>query len=105
VNSRRTLGLAAPRASTSCVPQIRGTGDLVAGNPLTRSLTNGNASSLVSFVLATTAVWVPFKGGVPGPSPDVILAFGRDTEGVWSATVPWIAGIPTGTNIWFQSWP
>lgn len=86
------------------VPQIRGTGDLVAGQLTSLSLTNAKPSSLVYFVLATTSVQLPFEGGVFVPSPDIIRVFGTDAEGGWSITVPWSPGLPAGTNIWFQSW-
>jgi hypothetical protein len=88
----------------SGVPQLRGAGDLAGGSPTTLSLYSAKPSSLFYVVLATTEILLPFEGGVLVPSPDIIRAFGSNADGKWTATVPWPAGIPAGTNLWFQAW-
>jgi len=86
------------------VPQLRGSGDLVGGNPASITVTHGKPSSQIYMILSFNALQAPFEGGTLVPAPDIIRLFATNPSGVWTATIPWPLGLPPGTTIWYQGW-
>ncbi|MGQ0553425.1 MAG: DUF7948 domain-containing protein [Planctomycetota bacterium] len=65
--------------------------------------TPGN--SLCVLVLGLSEIGLPFKGGVMVPVPHWIFPFLTNAQGELDLVWPsWPAGVPTGTELWFQAW-
>jgi hypothetical protein len=92
-------------AGVSGVPVFVGLGVLIAGEPVSLSLTNASPSSQTALFIGFSGLFAPFKGGVFVPSPDVAL-FGLATDG--SGELPlaanWPAGVPPLFTLYFQHW-
>ena len=57
------------------------------------------------WVLGLAQLSAPFKGGVLVPSPDLIVGpVPLDGVGSLSTTFAWPAGLPTGTELFWQTW-
>jgi hypothetical protein len=94
-------------ACTPGPPTLSGTGDLLAGTPVTLTLAGMLPNSTVYLVTGLVPLNAPFKGGVlvPSPSPPgffVVLPTGP------TGTVPlastWPAGLPAAFSLYFQGW-
>jgi hypothetical protein len=85
-------------------PQLSGTGSLKDGSPFGLDLAAAAPSAPVAFVLGLSELSAPFKGGVLGPSPDLIV-FGllSDASGGLQLAAPWPVLAPA-TTLWFQFW-
>ncbi|MBM3984544.1 MAG: CRTAC1 family protein [Planctomycetes bacterium] len=86
------------------VPQLRGQGALTAGSATTLTQTGGKPSATVNLLVSPFALLVPFKGGTLVPSPDLLIALAADGAGGFALGAPWPAGLPAGTQVWFQCW-
>jgi hypothetical protein len=86
------------------VPQLRGAGDLTPGSGTTLTLTAGKPASTAYFLVSPFAALAPFKGGTLVPLPDLLVVLGTDGTGGFSLSAPWPAGLPGGTQVWFQCW-
>ena len=115
VPANQTLTVAAPEddqwtriglaiGGSGGVPQLRGTGALTAGSPTTLTLNSGKPSTTVYLLVSPFSLFVPFKGGTLVPSPDLLIIVAADGAGGFSLGAPWAAGLPAGTQIWFQCW-
>ncbi|MHC4845324.1 MAG: hypothetical protein ACYTCU_04085 [Planctomycetota bacterium] len=95
-------------AGTSGVPELVGTGTLVAGDPVALSLTNARPSATTYFVLGAAQISVPFKGGtlVPAITPPLGTYFVLQTNGSGELLLPgtWPNGVPAGLEFTFQHW-
>lgn len=63
----------------------------------------GATAASCFWVLGLTEVALPFKGGVLGPSPDIVLPLPMST-GVSHVKVLWPSGIPSGASFFLQVW-
>ena len=86
------------------VPQLRGSGTPTAGNPVTLTLKSARPASPFYLLVSPTTLMAPFKGGTLVPSTGLLLILATDGAGAFSITAPWAAGLPAGTQIWFQAW-
>ena len=86
-------------------PRLAGHGDQTPGSATTLALFEALPSTLAGFFLGFSQLDLPFKGGVLCPSPDVIVpSLPVSSAGELVVAFPWPAGIPAGTNLWWQSW-
>ncbi len=86
-------------------PVLAGAGKVIAGDPLTVTLTGAAPGAPCTLVLGTSLLFAPFKGGVMVPDAD--LLFGPLTvavDGTLELAAPWPAGIPSGFLMWLQAW-
>ena len=84
-------------------PQLKGDGPLTAGSPATLSLTNAPSNAIMLAWLSFASVPLPAFGGLIHANPFANqFFFFADAQGEWSATVPWPAGVPSGTDVYFQ---
>ena len=82
---------------------LTGSGCLLAGTNFSLSITGLPTSTTSYFVFGLGALFAPFKGGVMGPTVDVVVPFGTGSGSlVLPATTP--PGIPSGTSLYLQSW-
>ncbi len=91
--------------SGGLVPALEGFGTLAAGSAGSLQLVDALPAAPATLVVGITALNAPFKGGVLVPAPLLLVALLTDPAGEvllsWSA---WPAGIPSGTEVFFQTW-
>ena len=84
-------------------PFLKGDGPLTAGSPATLTLTNTPPNAIMLAWLSFTSAPLNAFGGTIHANPFANqFFFFSDASGGWTATVPWPAGIPAGTEVWFQ---
>jgi hypothetical protein len=86
-------------------PLLVGAGSIAAGQPVTFTLSDALPLTPVFWIVGSSPLNAPFKGGVMVPDPDLLL-FGLSTNGTggMSLSSPWPAGIPAGISLWYQVW-
>lgn len=88
----------------SGAPRLLGTGSLVAGSPLTLTLSNAKPSAASGLFVGFSSINAAFKGGVLVPNPDFLFLLGTNASGGSSLPTLWPAGIPSGFTIFFHWW-
>jgi hypothetical protein len=92
-------------AGTPGVPFLAGSGALVAGAPLSITLSDAKALAPAALAIGTAPLNAPFKGGVLVPAPNLVLGgLLTNASGGWQALGTWPAGIPSGFGLWMQAW-
>jgi hypothetical protein len=87
------------------IPQLQGTGALVAGQSVQLRLTDAAPLAPVTLVLGLSPVDLPFKGGQLVPAADVLVAgLITSAAGQLTLTGRWPAGLPAGFSMWMQEW-
>ncbi len=90
-------------AGTSGEPVLELTGTLVGGTTIDLSLTNAAPASTAFFIVGTSAVFAPLKGGVLVPAADVVVGLGTGA-GTLAFGFVWPVGVPPGFQTWYQAW-
>jgi hypothetical protein len=82
-----------------------GQGPLVPGTFATSIVTGAIPNDVATWVLGYSFLNAPFKGGVFGPNPDIMI-HGIATGGSGSIELPttWPAGLPSGFQFYMQWW-
>jgi len=86
------------------VPQLTGSGTLVAGSPGALTLQNAAPSALSLLFVSFTSTPAPFKGGTLATVP-IAYQFTLPTGPAGALTLPWAAwpgGLPSGFSLHFQ---
>jgi len=86
------------------VPHASGTGTLVAGTPMSLSLSNAAPSALSLLFVALASTPAPFKGGTLVPVPPALAPLSFLTNGAGQSSLSvaaWPAGA-SGLSLWFQ---
>jgi photosystem II stability/assembly factor-like uncharacterized protein len=97
--------LALGLAGSQGVPSLAGTGSLTGGSPITLTMSHALANSLAHLVAGLSRVDAPFKGGVMVPSLDLLVpSLPTGVAGAVSVSGTFPAGLPTGTDLYFQMW-
>lgn len=87
------------------IPTLVGSGPLTAASSTTLTETGTLTGATAHLIVGLSVANIPFKGGVIVPSLDIlVLGLTAAGGGVVSLTSPWPAGMPTGTNVYFQIW-
>lgn len=91
-------------AGSAGVPQLSGTGSLVAGSSVTVTLGNAKPNALALLFVSTSSSPVPFKGGtlIPVPILAQLALVTSSAGGVVLPISPWPAGLPSGSAIFWQ---
>jgi uncharacterized membrane protein len=85
------------------VPTLSGAGTLTPGSTASLSLDNAPASTLMLAWLSFTSVPQNFFGGTIYATPfNNQFLFSSSPTGTFSASTAWPAGVPAGTEVWFQ---
>lgn len=90
--------------SGGLVPGLAGTGEMLAGTPFSIELSHAAPLAPANLVVGLSLLDAPFKGGVLVPATDLYIVLVTDAAGGVLLAGPWPAGIPSGTQIWFQEW-
>ncbi len=89
------------------VPDLSGTGKVISGSPDINhiTLTGAPAAANVTLVVGLSALRAPFKGGILGPEPDILIT-GLVTNGAGEIDIPFLlpSGVPPCTCVWIQYW-
>lgn len=92
-------------AGSGGAPQLRGAGTAIAGDPLSLTLAGAAAGAPSTWLLGTTLLLAPFKGGIMVPHPDLLIGpLVVAPDGCASLAGTWPAGLPAGLVIWLQVW-
>lgn len=89
--------------SNGVTPSLTGSGPLVPGTPFTLALSGGPPLAPAYLVIGLSSLRAPFKGGILGPSPDLITPLALDPSGSLAFSLVWPA-LPAGTMLWWQYW-
>jgi hypothetical protein len=97
--------LGAGLAGAHGVPFLGGCGSLLAGDPVTLTLTGALENTAAHLFVGASVVGLPFKGGTLVPALDLTLLF-LPTGGVGSLALsgPVAPGLPAGFALYFQFW-
>jgi len=85
-------------------PKLAGHGQLVEAALMKLDLTGAAPSAATGLVIGFSEIDAPFKGGVLVPSVDVLVNLATSPAGALSLPAKWPAGVPSGTQLWFQAW-
>jgi hypothetical protein len=86
-------------------PELSATGTLLAGSPVKLLLAEAAPLAPAALVIGLSQLGLAFKGGTLVPNPDLLLGgFVTDASGGLVLASTWPAGLPAGTNLWFQAW-
>jgi hypothetical protein len=87
-------------------PLLKLAGELVPDTELDLLLKGAARAMPVTLIVGTSALPMPFKGGVLVPAPDLILPTHKqtDAEGELTLRTRWPAGVASGTSILIQAW-
>jgi hypothetical protein len=85
------------------VPNLSAHGPLSVGSINSMAMDSAPPTSPAFLVLGLAPLDAPFKGGILGPSPDVILDLATDAQGEFQLVYEWPL-VPAGTRIWAQTW-
>ncbi len=102
VGSWQDLG--AGLAGSAGVPQLYGTGELLARSDVTLVLAQAKPASVATLVVGLELLGAPFKGGTLVPDADLVLPALTDGAGGIVLEGRWPDGVPSGFSTWFQWW-
>lgn len=91
-------------AGTTGIPVLVGEGQLVCGTPTTLELAGALPSAPSWLVLGLMNLGAPFKSGTLVPTPDILLPFMVDAQGMATASATWPAGVPPNSTFYSQWW-
>jgi len=87
------------------VPLLEGTGELSDGSANSLELSGARPSSTAHLFVGLTQLDAPFKGGTLVPSPVIApVSLPTSPSGTLSLPFVWPAGVPAGTELYFQHW-
>jgi len=97
------LGFALP--GSNGYPVQIASGALTAGTPFSFRLLNGLPGAPATLVLGFSAAYLPHKGGVMVPSPDLLYpGFVINGAGAFTLSGTWPNGVPSGASGYLQWW-
>ncbi len=91
-------------AGAAGIPVLRIGGDLTAGSPATLDVSNAAPSAFGGVFIGTSLAPQPLFGGTLIPSINVLRLFGTNASGELSLGTSWPAGLPPGTEFFWQYW-
>lgn len=98
------LNLGNALAGTIGAPALIQSGTLLGGSNVDVALTNALPLSTAWFVLGTSLLAAPFKGGVMVPQLNVLVPFPTGLAGAVSFSFAWPTGVPADFPFWTQFW-
>lgn len=99
------VNLGSGLAGVSGVPLLTTSGTLLPNTSYAFGVTNARPIAPIFWVMGTSAINAPFKGGVLVPSPDLILGpFTTSFGGLLAITGTFPAGVPSAFSFFSQFW-
>jgi hypothetical protein len=96
-------GYALPDASSG--PTLVANGSQHPGAKTRVEIRDGLPSAPAGIILGLSELGAPFKGGVLCPTPDLVVdGLSLDAQGGFLSVFPFPAGVPTGTELYWQGW-
>jgi len=89
---------------TGGVPRLWMSGLLSPGEMVSTDISNALPGTIGSFVVGTTELSVPFKGGTMVPFPSLLLPIATDPLGAASFAVLTPETLPSGLDFYVQAW-
>ena len=94
-----------PLAGTHGAPLLVPSGPLVAGELMALELSNALPGGSAFLVVGFANLNAPLKGGILGPSPDIIIVgLPIDVSGSFTLPAIWPTGLPANFSLYFQEW-
>lgn len=84
-------------------PTIAGSGSLAGAGNFQISLAGLPPATTTTLIIGLSALSVPFKGGVLGPNPDLLIPLGTGA-GAFNLNGSMPVGLPSNFKLWLQSW-
>lgn len=84
-------------------PWLAATGTLTPGSANALLVAGAPPGGTVQFVAGAAPLLLPFKGGVLGPQPTLVVPLPADLAGRATLSFSW-HGLPAGTQVWAQAW-
>jgi hypothetical protein len=95
--------IGSPVAGFTGAPALVGDGSLIAGSATTLALSNAAPFANTALVIGAAPLFAPFFAGTLYPAPQIVIpGLTASSYGRWQFTAPWPAGVPAGTQFWFQ---
>ncbi len=91
-------------AGTAGIPELRILGDLTAGSPTTLTVRDAAPSAFGGVFLSSTLNPQPLFGGTLVPDIQILKFFATDPAGELNLATAWPAGLPAGTEFFWQYW-
>ncbi len=89
--------------ASGSVPVLTGAGTLAPASLNSLTLTGVTPGVVCFLVVGFSAINVPFKGGILGPAPNLIIPVPTNTAGGVFLPFTW-PNVPAGTMVWLQFW-
>ena len=87
------------------LPVLSGSGDQIAGLPVTVSLTNALENTSAHLFIGFSTALVPLEGGTLVPFPNILISpLPTGGAGQIIASGNWPAGVPSGFRVYYQYW-
>jgi len=87
----------------SFAPTLSGSGSLAGGGSFQIAMAGLPSFTSTTLIVGLGPLFAPFKGGVLGPDPDLLIPIGTGTGSInLNGSMP--AGLPSNFEIWLQSW-
>jgi hypothetical protein len=90
-------------AGASGAPALMGDGSLAPGAATTIALHNAAPLAVSALVIGAAPLFAPFFAGTLYPAPQIVIpGLPANSYGAWELSAPWPAGVPSGTQFYFQ---
>ncbi len=96
--------LLSPLAGAYGFPVFTGAGLLLAGHPVSVTLSNAKENALAYMFIGLTAANLAFKGGVMVPTPTSFVPLSTNGSGTATLGLVWPAGLPPDLSFVLQMW-
>lgn len=84
-------------------PTLSGSGSLAGGASFQIALAGLPTFTTTTLIVSLNSLFAPFKGGVLGPNPDLLIPIGTGTGSInLNGSMP--MGLPANFELWMQSW-
>ena len=100
----RFVDLGAGLAGANGLPKLTGSGTLVAGAPVTLTLSGAKAGAPATRIVGLVDVGLPLLGGTLVPSADVMIPLVVGGGGTHVLSAPWPTGVPAAVHLYMQDW-
>lgn len=91
-------------AGSGVAPQLRGTGELIAGQLAALDLDHALPAAPAALIASVDALMLPWKSGMLVPALDVIAPVVTSAQGALHLELVWPAGVPAGLDVFFHLW-
>lgn len=98
------LNMGGGLAGMAGIPDLRGAGSLIGGEPTTLEVTDAHPDAAALLIVGLEAVHAPLAGGTLVPAPQILIPLATDQLGTSAFTAPWPMSLPSGARVYVQEW-